>query len=477
MQGNIHLVTTTALQYNINANPYTYTCFLPAQTISQAIDFLEYLSIPNNKTTNHLRYWGDNIPDIIDLFKRDFKNFINKIIFSERNDIPVQRLVSQTINFRKELIQKTLFLAKNNPSRFFEIYDVVESQKNSWVSNSYSSMSSNYFSETVHPSISLPAIKMAKGIHNGCRILLSLPIEQTILNLLIFNEYELGQFFSKRSINANSSEVAGLGLVFGMTSKGWHLLAVGGAQNHELSSYLSFSKYYGIEEKIQGDFVIPTNEFKSNLPESLDVPTSNTSAIWSPVRYGLDIPPTPTTTPTEEKVEEEEIKQLLDFYLTNMDGEVITETLVGTNVYLMIESMNLIGEKMDLKITNFEVDFEYQGFRLEDDILQDYTITRDLEKVLLKVIPPENKDQKIDLYVTNKKGKIVEEVVVGEDIYLIVKSRDLIGEIMDLTLTNKEADFEYKGERLANDILAGYTIKSNIEKIALKVLSPETTTA
>lgn len=472
MQGNIRLAKTPELKYNINANPYKYHCFLPARTIFQAINFLEFLSISNNNTIKNLHHWGDNIPDVVDVFKKDFSNFLHQIA---RNETSVQRLVSQTINFRKALIQKTLFVARNNPSRFFEIDDDNTQNHNSWVSNAYAKTSGGFFNETVHPNISLPAIKIAKVIHHGGRILLSLPIEQSILDLLVFNEYELNNLFSKHSIQVNSPKVLGLGLVFGMTSKGWHLLAVGGIQNHEFSSQLSFSKYYGIEEKLKDNFLIPTNEFKPNIPESLNVPTSNAGAIWSPVRYGQNVLNPPIETPKEEKVEEEEeIKQLLDFYLTDMDGEVITETLVGTRVYLMIESMNLIGEKMDLKITNFEVDFEYQGFRLEDDILKDYTITRDLEKVLLKVIPPENKEQELDLYVTNKKGKIIEEIVVGEEIYLIVKSKDLIGETMDLTLTNKEADFEYQGNRLENDILAGYKIRSNIEKISLKVLAPET---
>ena len=60
---------------------------------------------------------------------------------------------------------------------------------------------------------------------------------------------------------------------------------------------------------------------------------------------------------------------------------------------------------------------------------------------------------------------------IGEEVYLVIEGKNLSGKEADLDLTDNEIDFEYKGERLENDILKGYIFQNNeIEHIKLKIV-------
>ena len=60
---------------------------------------------------------------------------------------------------------------------------------------------------------------------------------------------------------------------------------------------------------------------------------------------------------------------------------------------------------------------------------------------------------------------------IGEEVYLVIEGKNLAGKEADLDLTDNEIDFEYKGERLENDILKGYVFKNDkTERIKLKII-------
>ena len=74
-------------------------------------------------------------------------------------------------------------------------------------------------------------------------------------------------------------------------------------------------------------------------------------------------------------------------------------------------------------------------------------------------------------YYTNLNGDIIEKGDIGQEVYLVIEGVNLAGKEADLDLTDNETDFEYKGERLENDILKGYIFQNNeIEHIKLKIV-------
>ena len=80
------------------------------------------------------------------------------------------------------------------------------------------------------------------------------------------------------------------------------------------------------------------------------------------------------------------------------------------------------------------------------------------------------KSQTIEIYYTNLEGDKIEEAIIGEEIYLVLESKNMIGQIIDVDLSDNTRDFEYEGQILKDDILKNLTINKNIQQERLKVI-------
>ncbi|MFJ1492374.1 type VI secretion system tube protein TssD [Capnocytophaga canis] len=79
-----------------------------------------------------------------------------------------------------------------------------------------------------------------------------------------------------------------------------------------------------------------------------------------------------------------------------------------------------------------------------------------------------------EMFFTDDKENKIQKGIIGQEIYLVIKGKNLSGEETDLVLIDDEIDFEYKGKRLENDILKGYIFENDEEeRISLKVVEPK----
>ncbi len=87
-------------------------------------------------------------------------------------------------------------------------------------------------------------------------------------------------------------------------------------------------------------------------------------------------------------VESEEDPVLVDVYYVDEDNKRLNKDKlqIGQQVYLVIESENGVGKKISMSLNDSSRDFEYQGKRLENDILRDVGITVNKQKFALKVV-------------------------------------------------------------------------------------------
>ncbi|AWL77994.1 hypothetical protein [Capnocytophaga canimorsus] len=82
---------------------------------------------------------------------------------------------------------------------------------------------------------------------------------------------------------------------------------------------------------------------------------------------------------------------ILEIYYTDEKGNRIDKGVIGQDIYLIIKGENLKGEETDLDLSDDEIDFEYQGERLVNDVLKGYIFENDKqEKIPLKVVAPKN---------------------------------------------------------------------------------------
>lgn len=87
--------------------------------------------------------------------------------------------------------------------------------------------------------------------------------------------------------------------------------------------------------------------------------------------------------------------RIIDYYLTDKNQNIFRdhfENYIGEKIWVNINSVNLIGKKITLKLNKKEVDFEYQGKQLKNDILEDFEIKKDFESIELIIVQPKNKN-------------------------------------------------------------------------------------
>ncbi len=90
--------------------------------------------------------------------------------------------------------------------------------------------------------------------------------------------------------------------------------------------------------------------------------------------------------------EEDKTPKVIDFFLTNKKGERIENSQIGNIVYLNIETKHLVGYTISVDLHNPEVDYKLNGERLKNDVLRDYKLRNDFEKLELEVVEQEKED-------------------------------------------------------------------------------------
>ena len=95
----------------------------------------------------------------------------------------------------------------------------------------------------------------------------------------------------------------------------------------------------------------------------------------------------------------------------------------------------------------------------------------------ITTLEPEKQPVFIESYYENKQEERIsdEEVKIGDEVTLVLKTTDTVGKTITVSLQDEAKDFEYEGKRLENDLLENITISADVQRIPLKVLSPEKT--
>ena len=84
---------------------------------------------------------------------------------------------------------------------------------------------------------------------------------------------------------------------------------------------------------------------------------------------------------------DDEEGKVIDYYLVGSEGTRIEDIGEEKEIYLVLETEGMTGKKITINLSSKSHDFEYQGKRLENDILRDYQIQGEQDKIKLKVLP------------------------------------------------------------------------------------------
>ena len=79
-------------------------------------------------------------------------------------------------------------------------------------------------------------------------------------------------------------------------------------------------------------------------------------------------------------------------YITDRNGVELNEYKTNDKIYYVIESEYMIDKNIDIELLDKDDDFLYEGERLKNDTIKNYTITSNLDQIPLEVIPEDYKD-------------------------------------------------------------------------------------
>jgi len=78
--------------------------------------------------------------------------------------------------------------------------------------------------------------------------------------------------------------------------------------------------------------------------------------------------------------------EIVDCYYTDLEGKEQAEPIAGEEVYLVLKTENTVGKTIDIDLSNHSKDFIYKDAIIENDIIKDFLVTSDLQKIKLRVI-------------------------------------------------------------------------------------------
>lgn len=162
------------------------------------------------------------------------------------------------------------------------------------------------------------------------------------------------------------------------------------------------------------------------------------------------------------------------FYLGNFDGIVLFKYRFNDAALIYWkEKFTAVGEEpMTVTITISAAIQEVKGVTLVKP-WQESWISPSEQMPYQSEETEDNEPKVIDYYITDLENNKNPEYKVGDQIYVVAKTKNMIGKELTMNLANKTKDFKYKGKLLPNDKLENYPIGSNTERIKLEIVGQQ----
>ena len=81
-----------------------------------------------------------------------------------------------------------------------------------------------------------------------------------------------------------------------------------------------------------------------------------------------------------------------------------------------------------------------------------------------------NEEETIDCYLTDIENNENPDLEKVNEVYLVIKTENMVGKTKDIDVSNFKLIFEYKDEILANNTLSNFNINSDLQKVKLKIV-------
>ena len=88
----------------------------------------------------------------------------------------------------------------------------------------------------------------------------------------------------------------------------------------------------------------------------------------------------------EESAPLAEDPKIIGYSFENEEGKSLSKTKKNQTIYLHIKTREMIGKTINVDLSDDEIDYEYQGQHLKNDLLENIKVTADSMKLQLKTL-------------------------------------------------------------------------------------------
>jgi len=163
-------------------------------------------------------------------------------------------------------------------------------------------------------------------------------------------------------------------------------------------------------------------------------------------------------------------------FYTNTAGQIIEYFGKETEVFLVIQTRNMIGEEVIIDLEE-EAQFEYKGAQIEEDKILKMKILNEVERIPLRILPQKEfyqfhhrigrYEQKIlQAYFTDIDGEKIETAAWDNTIYLNIETQNMIGKEVSIDLGEQSTCFKHP--KIQGKLLKT-VIQADLQQIQLKV--------
>jgi len=169
------------------------------------------------------------------------------------------------------------------------------------------------------------------------------------------------------------------------------------------------------------------------------------------------------------------IKGEIVFYKRDALSKLFKMEFANAQILSLSEEFNAVGN-IPLHL-NISIGWGIMKMR---DVIHQETWNPDNPFIHIEETIKEEEEEKepklIEYYLTDANNKRIEKGTknkIGDIICLNIHTKNLEGEVINISLNNNKADYKYNGEVLTNDTFKNYTINSDHEKVELEIVKQE----
>jgi hypothetical protein len=78
--------------------------------------------------------------------------------------------------------------------------------------------------------------------------------------------------------------------------------------------------------------------------------------------------------------------QILECFLEDEQGNTISKSKKNQSIFVVVNTKDMVGKSIDIDLSDDDIDYEYNGAVVDNDLIEGINVTADTMRIQLKTI-------------------------------------------------------------------------------------------